>query len=78
MALLKFFEPSDVQTGRVHEQVDCRYKVFENGSNGPVLQLDTFGSGLREIPGKVSQTIQLDRDSALELSRIIEKIYGIK
>lgn len=78
MAMLKLFEPSDVQTGRVHEQVDCRYKVFENGTNGPILQLDTFGSGLRDFPGKVSQTIQLDRDSAQELCRIIEKIYCFK
>jgi hypothetical protein len=39
------------------------------------LQLDTYGSQQRVIPGKVSQTIQLDVQSARELKRLLERTF---
>jgi hypothetical protein len=39
------------------------------------LQLDTYGSPERQIPGKTSQSIQLNAESAAELKRLIEKVF---
>ena len=40
-----------------------------------MLQLETYGSDDRAIPGKVSQVIQLDEAGARELKRIIERAF---
>ncbi|WP_440579987.1 hypothetical protein [Streptomyces sp. PT19] len=36
-----------------------------------ILQLDTYGSTERLIPDKISQSIQLDAESARELLKLI-------
>ncbi|BAN04378.1 hypothetical protein YM304_40640 [Ilumatobacter coccineus YM16-304] len=40
-----------------------------------VLQIETYGSADRAVPGKVSQVIQLDRSAALALKAIIERAF---
>ncbi|MBC7669283.1 MAG: hypothetical protein H7236_12735 [Gemmatimonadaceae bacterium] len=54
------------------------YKVFSHDGQKRVLQIDTLGSQQREIPGKVSQTIQLSEDSARELWLILGKEFAFK
>jgi hypothetical protein len=39
------------------------------------LQLDTFGSTERQIPGKTSQSIQLNERSAAQLKILIERAF---
>ena len=39
------------------------------------LHLNTFGSSTRKIPGKVSQTLQLDEQGARELAEILEDAF---
>jgi hypothetical protein len=56
--------------------VQARIKAFGEGPNGPILQIDTFGSAYREFPGKMSQTLQFDRVAALKLKEILDRIYG--
>ena len=75
MALSKSFVRKDVGKGSVHPtHVDCFYDTFDvNGST--ILQLDTLGSDTRKQPGKQSQTIQLNRDSARRLAEIIRRAF---
>jgi len=40
--------------------------------------LDTHGSNDREIPGKVSQTLQFDETSARALWEILGREFGFK
>jgi hypothetical protein len=40
------------------------------------VQLDTYGSCERHIPGKVSQSIQLDESGAAELTRIFGRAFS--
>jgi hypothetical protein len=54
--------------------VECGYLTIETPA-GPVLQLTTFGSSSRAIPGKASQTMQFDRKAALELREIIDRSF---
>lgn len=66
--------PSD---GSAHlSKVHARVKVFGGGTDGPIVQIDTFGSADREIPGKLSQTIQLDKTTGRELLAILQRAYG--
>jgi hypothetical protein len=45
------------------------------GGEGTRLQLDTLGSRDREIPGKVSQSIQLDEEGARQLLEFIVRAF---
>jgi hypothetical protein len=75
VALIKTFTPSGVSNkGRVHGEVECGYAIFESEGNR-YLQLDTYGSADRVIPGKVSQTVQLDESAAKELLRLIRHAF---
>jgi len=67
VALVKSFEKvGSSDRGRIHEEVRCGYaSVDVDGQR--YRQLDTYGSNERVIAGKVSQSIQLDRDGARRL-----------
>ncbi|HBC29706.1 MAG TPA: methionyl-tRNA formyltransferase [Clostridiales bacterium] len=71
MALVKKFERLDKQRNSVHEEVDCTYSIFTDSFGNKFLQIDTYGSKNRRIRGKVSQSLQLNKESAKELKVII-------
>lgn len=58
MARIAAFHEVAAETNRVHLGVECGYRMFAVGEER-YLQLDTYGSPDRVIPGKVSQSIQL-------------------
>ena len=58
MALIEEFEERPLEGARVHAGVRCGYRWFDV-ENRRILQLDTYGSKDRAIPGKVSQSLQL-------------------
>jgi hypothetical protein len=74
MALIEAFEHRPIQGVRVHEGVTCGYRWFDVGKRR-ILQLDTYGSPDRAIPGKVSQSLQLDEQAARELRLLIERAF---
>lgn len=79
MALITEFVPSASEARRLHPTtVTCGWLAFGT-EVGPVLQLDTYGSADRQVHGKVTQTVQLDRDAAEHLLRLIESTFpGIR
>lgn len=40
-----------------------------------ILQLDTYGSPGRVIPGKTSQSLQFDAAGARQLKRLLERTF---
>jgi hypothetical protein len=74
MALVDSFERSSRVNQRLHDPVDCGYSIFEVGPTR-ILQLDTYGSTSRAMPGKVSQSLQFDERGAIELLRLIRMAF---
>ncbi len=74
MALITDFTRLQKEQNRVHGVVECGYTVFDVGG-ARYLQLDTYGSLERQILGKVSQSIQLNAESAAQLKALIEKTF---
>jgi hypothetical protein len=74
MALIREYlsVPSDTQ--KLHGPVACGHRTFTVDGQR-ILQLDTYGSAERVITGKVSQTIQLDAESARQLLEIITAAF---
>ena len=78
MAIITRFEKIPGE-GRLHPtNVVAKVKTFGDPSKAPIVQIDTMGSDEREIPGKLSQTIQLTEDSARQLFEILRNTYQFR
>ena len=60
----------DKQRNTIHEKVDTTYTVFEMDGN-KYVQFDTYGRIGRENPEKISQSFQLDRESARYIVKLL-------
>jgi hypothetical protein len=74
VALIRTFVPTQKEANRVHDTVECGWTRFELDGE-MYLQLDTYGSNQRQIPGKVSQSIQFDAESASALLRVLRQTF---
>lgn len=63
---------------RVHPtEVDCTWQVVRGPGGLSYLTLSTYGSDARDSEPKVSQTIQLDRTTALKLAELIQETFDV-
>ena len=76
MALIRDFEPLDLERKQLHQEVDARWTSYEIDGVG-FVQINTYGRPDREFPEKLSQTIQLDRRAAEQLVAILRKAFKI-
>jgi len=78
MALIERFEKlNPIRKKRHQTKVDCGYFSLEE-DNEKIIQLNTYGSPDRQIPGKVSQTLQLNRNGAENLIAILRKEFELR
>jgi hypothetical protein len=54
-----------------HRDVECTYDVVTADNGEKLLQLDTYGSATRQVPGKKSQSIRFSPSALAELKAII-------
>jgi len=71
MALVKQLQHVRLNRPFVHEEVECTCTVFEGPDGRKYIQLDTYGTKHRQIPGKKSQSLQLSPEAVKELREII-------
>ncbi|QLQ01474.1 MAG: hypothetical protein HZY78_14075 [Burkholderiaceae bacterium] len=60
-----------LQSVNRHTAVDCTYTVVEVDGERQ-LQLDTYGSAGRAVPGKKSQSLRLSQSALAQLKQIIQ------
>ena len=61
----------------IHDKVYTTYTVFkEDGEK--YIQFDTYGRIDRENPEKISQSIQLDRETAKYIVNLLTQEFGFK
>lgn len=79
MALItkRHFSHIDKERNTVHESVDATYCTFTKGENR-YFQIDTYGSENRQLKDKISQSIQLDRDMAIELVELLQREFDLR
>ena len=75
MALVTRIESSTKERHAVHKPTHCLASVFMGPDNRHYLQLDTTGSEDRELVGKVSQSLQLNEESAAQLKQLITEAF---
>ena len=77
MALIRRFEHKFMEKNSLHDEIEATYSTFER--DGAVfIQIDTYGRDTREMPGKKSQTFQLDREGALALYNISKREFRVE
>ena len=74
MALIRSFVHRPGSVAGYRSEVECGYRIVNDGAE-TLLHLETYGSSNRAIPGKISQSLQLDRDAARELRRLIDQAF---
>lgn len=57
-----------------HSEVnDCTYSIIQGEDGRKSLQIDTYGSALRKIPGKKSQSIRFSPEALAQLRQILSQ-----
>lgn len=77
MALIGTFEKASKDRNVAHDTIDAKYYAFEV-TGQRILQIDTHGRSTRDMPEKVSQSIQLDAKSAKALIQILLNEFDLK
>lgn len=58
----------------IHETVQATYSVFDKEGER-FFQIDTYGKDNREMPEKISQSIQIDKNMALKLIKLLQEAF---
>ena len=77
MALIKSFEHKSMDRNSIHDSIGATYSTFERDGRR-FIQVDSYGRAEREIPGKKSQSFQLDEKSARELFDILRDAFHFR
>lgn len=73
---LKSIQKIEKYRNTIHEKVHTTYTVFEKDGE-KYVQLDTYGRIDRENPEKISQSFQIDRETAKFLIDIFSKEFKL-
>jgi hypothetical protein len=74
MATVRGFEPKELDHQSKHSEVEATICTVEVDGE-KFIQIDTYGSVNRAIPGKVSQSLRLSRDAFEQLNKIGLKYF---
>ena len=79
MALItkRHFSHISKEKNMIHESVDATYCTFTKEEK-KYFQIDTYGSENRQIKSKISQSIQIDREMAIELVELLQREFNLR
>ncbi len=75
MAVVRRLEQLTLERDTVHSEVDCTYSIVMDDQGRRYLQVDTYGSTERQIPGKKSQSIRFAPEAIEELKRLLAQHF---
>jgi hypothetical protein len=74
MAVVRTLEHLVLEKDSAHSEVECTYSIVEDGQ-GRFLQIDTYGSNTRKIPGKKSQSIRFAPEAIEQLKILLDEHF---
>ncbi len=74
MAIVRKLERQTLEKGSPHTDADCTYTVVDD-DRGRYLQIDTYGSTNRQIPGKKSQSIRFAPEAIEQLKTLLREEF---
>jgi hypothetical protein len=74
MAVVRKLEQLTLEKGSAHTEVQCTYSIV-NEKEERFLQIDTYGSPTRKIPGKKSQSIRFAPEAIKQLKVLLQQHF---
>ena len=75
MAIVRKLEQIKLEVEAKHTEANSTYSIIKDESGEKYLQIDTYGSRKRKIPGKKSQSIRFSPEAIKQLKTIIDKEF---
>ena len=75
MAIVRRLVPQQLEQKSQHSETECTYAIVE-APDGTYLQVDTYGSRQRRIPGKKSQSIRFAPEAVEQLKAILANHFA--
>jgi len=75
MAIVRKLDPIQLERDSRHSEVNCTYSIVIDDMGDKYLQIDTYGSATRKIPGKKSQSIRFSPEAINQLKVILNQIF---
>ena len=72
---MRGFEPASKAGQAEHTEVDAGYQIRHSTMRGKVVQIGTCGSAERKLLARSSQSIQVDRDGAVQRIAILTEAF---
>lgn len=73
---IKNIKKQDKDRYSIHEKVYTTYSSFDSYGKHYV-QFDTYGRSDREQPGKISQSIQIDKETASYVVELLKREFAL-
>ena len=70
------FNKMQKERNTVHQEVQASYTVFEKDGK-QYFQIDTYGRDDRMMPEKISQSIQIDKEMAVQLVNLLKQTFTL-
>jgi hypothetical protein len=74
MAVVRTFEEKELDRQSKHSEVEATISLVE-ADGEKFVQIDTYGSKDRAMPGKVSQSLRLSQSAFEQLVNLAEKHF---
>lgn len=75
MAIVRSLERANLGHRSSHTEVDATFTVVSDDSGEKMLQVDTYGSADRAVPGKKSQSIRFAPEAIAQLKIILQSEF---
>ncbi len=75
MAIVTKMEEVSLQGTASHTYVDSTYSIVTDDKGVRYLQIDTYGSAQRQMPGKKSQSIRFSPEAIAQLRQILKERF---
>jgi len=74
MAIVRKLKHITLEHGTPHTELkDCTYSIIQGDDGRKSLQIDTYGSAHRKMPGKKSQSLRFSPEAIEQLRRILSE-----
>lgn len=72
MAIVRKMSRISFERDAAHSEVNCTYSIVRGRDGEKFLQVDTYGSHARKLPGKKSQSIRLSKEALRTIQAVIK------
>jgi hypothetical protein len=75
VAIIRRLRYQTLEKDSRHTEADCSYSIVIDPNGNKLLQIDTYGSKQRRLPGKKSQSIRFSPEALQQLKKLLAEQF---